>query len=194
MKKHLALALALAAAPFAAAAGELSYTYVEGGYTQLDFDVDGAEDFDMDGGQVRGSVALGESFYLHGGYGRVNEDVSGMDVDLDEVQAGVGYRMPVGERADFIAELAYVRLSLEADAFGDEDAEGGRASVGFRGAFNDRFEGYVKANYVNGGDFAEDFSGTLGALVKFNPMWGIVGEVEAGDDAQKYLIGVRASF
>ena len=32
MKKQLALALLLAAAPFAASAGELSYTYVEGGY------------------------------------------------------------------------------------------------------------------------------------------------------------------
>ena len=34
MKKHLALALALAIAPFAACAGELSYTYIEGGYAR----------------------------------------------------------------------------------------------------------------------------------------------------------------
>lgn len=194
MKKHLVLALALAAAPFAASANELSYNYVEGGYAKVNVDETGA-DFDMDGGQIRGSVELGESFYLYGGYGRVSDEFSGVDVDLDETQIGVGYRMSVSEKADFIAELGYLRQTIDVEGFGEAfDADGGRVSAGFRGAFNEHFEGYVKASYTDGGDFDGDFSGTVGALVKFNPTWGIVGEVEAGDDITKYMVGVRASF
>ncbi|HZH43509.1 MAG TPA: outer membrane beta-barrel protein [Lysobacter sp.] len=192
-KKHLVLALALAAAPFAASAADLSYTYVEGGYTRLDTDED-AGDFEFDGGQIRGSVAIADAFYLHGSYGRVSEDVLGTDVDVDDAQIGVGYRLAMGERADFIAELAYVRQEVDIDGFGDETIDGGRASVGVRGAINDRLEGYAKVNYVDGGDFDGDFSGTLGALVKFNPTWGLVAEVEGDNDARRYLVGVRASF
>ena len=58
----------------------------------------------------------------------------------------------------------------------------------------DGIEGYVKANYTDGGDFSGDFSGTLGAQVKFNPTWGVTGEAEFGGDADIYMLGVRASF
>ena len=195
MKKQLTLALALAIAPFAASAGELNYTYVEGGYANVEIDGEdlGAGDIDFDGFQLRGSAAVAESVYLFGGYGSVTNDDFGTDIDFSEIQLGAGFRHGLSERADFIAELGYVRQELE--AMGDSiDAKGGRLSVGFRGLMTDRFEGLVKASYNDGGDFDGDFSFTAGAQFKFNPTWGLVGEVEAGEDVTKYLVGVRASF
>lgn len=193
MKKQLALALALAVAPFAASAGELSYSYVEGGYARVNVDAGGFGDFDFDGVQLRGSAAVADNVYLFGGYGSVTNDDYGVDFDFTELQLGVGYRHELSIRADFIAEVGYLRQELEAQ--GDSiDAAGGRVSVGFRGALSDNFEGLVKASYTDGGDFDGDFSVTAGALVKFNPTWGLVGEIEAGEDVTKYLLGVRASF
>lgn len=196
MKKHLALALALAlAAPVAASANELSYTYVEGGYAQVTLDGEdlGAGDIDFDGFQLRGSAAMTDNVYAFGGYGSVTNDDFGADIDVNEVQLGAGFRHGLSERADFIAELGYVRQEVE--ALGESfDATGGRLSAGFRGLLSDHFEGLVKASYNDGGDFEGDFSFTAGAQVKFNPTWGLVGEIEAGEDLTKYLVGVRASF
>jgi len=199
MKKHLVLALALAATPFAASAGELSYNYIEGGYARANVDVDGVGDLDFDGFQLRGSAELGESFHLFGGYALTRNDEAGVDVDFSEAQVGFGYHMDIAEHTDFLAEIAYLRQEIDADDFGSADATGGRVSLGLRGNFNDNFEGYVKASYNDGGDFDGSFSGLVGAQVKFNQTWGIVGEIEAGElgegvDATKYMIGLRASF
>lgn len=196
MKKHLALAVALAIAPFAASADGLDYTYVEGGYANVEIDTGDAlvGDLDFDGVQIRGSAAISESFYLLGGYGSVSNDDYSMDVDFTELQFGLGYRHGLSDRADLITEVSYLRQEIDFDGFGSEDASGGRVSVGLRGLLADNFEGYVKGSYTDGGDFDGDFSGTIGAQFKFTPVWGVVGEIEAGDDVSKTLVGVRASF
>jgi hypothetical protein len=201
MKKQIALALALAVAPFAASAGELSYNYVEGSYAHLNIDVDGVGDAHFNGGQLRGSFQVIDQVYLFGGYGKVRNDDAGVDVDFDEAQLGVGFRMPVSDSADFIAELGALRQEIEVG--GDsQKADGGRASVGVRTQAGESLEGWVKASYTDGGDFEGGFSGTVGALFKFNPTWGVLAEIEYGEsddagldvDMTKFLIGVRASF
>lgn len=198
MKKQLALALALAALPLTALAAEPNYTYVEAGWARLNVDADGIGDVDFDGFQVRGSVEAGKDFHFFGSYGSTTNDDAGIDVDVDELQLGVGYHYPLGNGStDLIAEVGYLRQEIDAGDFVDGKADGYRASVGFRSAFNDRFEGYVKGSY-SGGDF-DGFSGLVGAQVKFNQTWGLVGEIEAGEiddgvDATKYLVGIRASF
>lgn len=192
MKKPLILALLLAAAPFAATAGDLSYNFVEVGYANVDVDFDGS-DVDFDGFQLRGSAAVADNVYLFGGYGSVTNDEYGVDIDFEELQLGVGFRHGLSDRADFIAELGYINQEASAPGV-SEDASGGRLSGGFRGLLADNFEGLVKASYTDGGEFDGDFSFTAGAQVKFNPTWGVVGEIEAGDDVTKYLVGLRASF
>lgn len=196
MKKHFALAVLLAAASFAASAGELSYSYIEGGYANVEIDTGDAlaGDVDFDGFQIRGSAAVSESFYLHGGYGNVTNDEAGVDIDFSEIQIGVGYRHGLSDRADLITELSYIKQEIDFDGFGSVDADGGRISVGVRGLMADNFEGYVKGSYTDGGDFDGEFSGVVGAQFKFNQTWGLVGEVEAGEDLTKLMVGVRASF
>lgn len=197
MNKQIALAIALAATSFGAAAGGVDYTYVEGGYTRMDIESEEA----ADGFQLRASAAVAEHVYLHGGYARVEAD--DYDIELDESQLGVGLRSDLGERADFIAELGYVRYGFEVSdvlgVSGSESIDGGRLSVGVRGLLADRVEGWAKASYNDGGDFDGSFSGLIGVQVKFNPTWGVFVEAESGElledvDTTKYLVGVRASF
>lgn len=175
------IALALAAAfSMSASASEISYTYVEGGYVNLDGDADGFG--------LRGSLNFGDSnFYGFAGYSQV--EIDGTSFDIDATNIGFGYHHALSERAHLLAELSYVN----ADA-GIVDADGYRASVGVRGAFSDNVEGVLKANYTDGNDLDGDFSGTAGLLVKFNPTWGGFAEVEAADGGETYMVGVRASF
>jgi hypothetical protein len=203
MKKSLALALALAVAPFAASADALSYTYVEGGYAKLHIDDEFTGNPEGDGAFLRGSFEIGSGVYLLGGVSRVSEDfqldaTTRLDVDLTQYEFGVGYHQAMSDRVDFLSELAYVRgdvdVAVTGFGSGDESLKGGRLAVGIRGQMAENFEGTLKANYYDGGDFEDTFSGTLGLQYKFNPTWGIVGEVEVIEDATKYLVGVRASF
>lgn len=200
MKNACVLALVLACAPVAAAAQDIGYTYLEGGYARVNVDVDDAGSSDFDGAQVRGSIQLGVSdVYLFGGYGLARNDESGVDVDFSEAQAGVGYRFEVGDTVDLLGELSALRQEVDADGVGGADASGGRLSIGVRAMLGDNVEGYAKASYNGGGDFDGSVSATLGAQLKFGEMWGVVGEVEAGQlsdevDVAKFLLALRATF
>lgn len=183
MKRSI-FALALAAAlPLSAQASELSYTYVEGDYVNVDSDADGVA--------VRGSFNFGASdFYGFGGYGSVNLDNS--NIDIDEIELGFGYHYALNDKSHLIAELAYTN-----DDVGPFSIDGYRTSVGVRTAFTDKVEGLLKANFsdVENNNNKGDFSGTAGLLVKLNNTWGINGEVEfAEHNVQTYTVGIRASF
>ncbi|MFE0500880.1 hypothetical protein ACFW0P_08905 [Lysobacter soli] len=217
MKKRFVLAAMLAAAPFAASAADngISYTYIEGGYNQarIDHDDEILGDFDADGGYLRGSFGVSKSVYLFGSYasGEDSDNVS-LDIGLpapyeakvdDELtisEIGVGFHSAMGERVDFIGELAYFRMEEDFKVHDDEGSftdrwhvNGGRASVGIRGG-NEHVEGWVKVGYLDASDFNGNFVGGVGGQYKFNQTWGLVGEVEVFDDLSRYMVGVRASF
>ena len=182
MKRSL-IALALVAMlPLSAQADDkLSYTWVEADYLNVDGDADGFG--------LRGSLEFGDSnFYGFGGFSAVEIDNTSIDVDSYDI--GLGYAHGLSENTALLAEISY----LNSDFSGFGDLDGYRASVGLRGSFTENFEGLVKANYVDGDDFDGDFSGTLGAQYKFTQTWGVVGEIEAGDGGETYLVGLRASF
>lgn len=198
MKRTL-FALALAAAlPMSAQASELSYSYVELDYNWMNIDDEGL-DIDPDGWGIKGSVSIADNWYLFGGYmqGDDTDDDFDVDVDVAQTNIGIGWRHPISDKADFNGELSYIHQNVDVDFGGfDEDADGDgyRLSAGLRGEMAENFEGYVKANWTDGSDFDGDFSGTLGAQVKFGGMWGITGEAEFGNDANIYTLGLRASF
>jgi len=182
MKRSLiALALATLIPLSAQADDKLSYTYVEGGYVNVDGDADGYG--------VRGSFEFGDSnFYGFGAYSSV--EIDNTSIDVDSTQIGVGYAHGLTNNADLISELSWVNTDV--DGFGD--ADGYRASVGIRGSFSDNFEGLVKANWTDGSDIDGDFSGTIGAQYKFTKIWGVTGEIEFADGGETYMVGLRASF
>lgn len=200
MKKHLAVAvllpLALAAAPFAAEARDSlgSYTYLEGGFSRVNVDNDAFEDLDIDGGYLRGSVGLGESnLYLLTGLAFGTNDDNGLDIEGREAHVGLGYHYTFADNVDLTVETVFTRQELDFGAVKDT-LNNTRLGVGVRGAFTNNFEGWVKANYVDGGIYDGDFVGTLGAQFVINETWGIVGEYDGGADVSRFNVGVRASF
>ncbi|TCZ82413.1 outer membrane beta-barrel protein [Lysobacter sp. N42] len=207
MNKTLALALALAAAPFAAPAAELSYTFVEGGYNKLHADV-ADESAEADGAYLKGSFDISGGLNAIASIKRAGDSyrVDGFHYEdrVTQSEIGLGYHQSLSDRVDFVAELAWVRIDLDSKEDGvtwlDEEGTGGRGAIGLRGQFNDRFEGEIKANYYDGNDFdGGTWTGTVGAQYKFNPTWGVAAEIEHGElidtlDTTRYTVGVRASF
>ncbi|QWP76387.1 hypothetical protein J5226_22835 [Lysobacter sp. K5869] len=217
MKKQLALALALAAASTSAAAYEkLSHSYVEAGFVnhQAELPVDApaivkVEDMKANGGFINGSFAVGEKFYVFGGYQKGKDDSIGIsvgnlgqvdefEVDAQQGHAGFGYNHQLSDRVEWNGELSYVRTRFKAKnhSFDNDTVDGDdyRASLGLRGQLARNFEGWIKANYTDGDMYDKEFSGTLGGLIKFNDSWGIVAEGEFGSDQKQYRVGVRWSF
>ena len=184
MKRSLLALTLLAALPFAASAAEgISYNYVEGGYVATN--TDGA---DADGWGVDGSAALTPNFHVFGSYS--NQDVKDFDANFDQWRVGVGYNHEISPKADLLTRVAYEKF----DAGDNIDADGYSVEAGVRGALATNFEGYALAGYEDGQDFDGDFYGRLGAQVKFNPNWGITGDVKFADNDTQWFVGPRFTW
>ena len=193
MKKSLLALTLIAALPFAASAADgVSYNYVEGGYISTETD----SDIDADGWAINGSGAIAPNFHVFGGYaGQKTDDFKGGGgncdgVDIDQMRLGIGYNHEISPRADLLTRVAYERSE---DEF-DDSLDGYSVEAGVRGALTQNLEGYALAGYEDGSDYDGDFYGRVGAQVKFNPMWGISGEVKFVDGASQYFIGPRITF
>ncbi len=207
MRKTLILAALLAAAPVAAsAAEEMSYTYVEGGLTQVRVDDDFLDDPRANGGYVRGSFAIAKQVNVFGGYSQVSDKYrvygARLKYELAQPELGIGYHMNMSDRVDFTADIAWVRLNAEVKISGvpgyngtyKDHTNAARALLGVRGKPSPRTEAWLKAGAIDGSDIDSEFVGVLGGQVKFNKTWGLVAEVQLMNDVSQFSTGVRASF
>lgn len=212
MRKILLAAALLAATSFTASAAErVSYTYVEAGWTQLDTKDDGFDNPKVDGGYIRGSFDIAPQVNVFGAWSYVSKSYKGsyagydarLKLELNQPELGIGYHMPMSDRVDFTADIAWVRQNVEAklsvdgfDSAKDKDhTNAGRATLGVRGKPSVRTEAWAKAGYLDGGsDFRGTWVGNVGGQVNITRTWGIVGEVQAYRDVTQYSVGVRASF
>ena len=194
----LALSL-LAAVPFVASAADgLNYNYVEGGYVATNGDVD------ADGWGVNASAALTPNWSLFGSYSGQKTDpffvgTTRVDsVDADQWRLGVGYNYGIGANTDLVARAAYDKYKTDANiggsSYNGNDVDGYSAEVGVRSALTSNFEGYALAGYEDSQDFSGDFYGRVGAQVKFNPNWGLSGDVKFASGDTQVFIGPRFSW
>ncbi len=195
MKRSLLALTLLAALPLAAAnaAEGVSYTYVEGGYAATNTDAG-----DADGIAINGSGAISPNFHLFGGYS--NQEIDGSNIDFDQWRVGVGYNHEVNPRLDLLTRIAYEKFDAGRDFFGNKlQADSWSVEAGVRGALAPNLEGHALAGYENGEDFdgrnrSGDFYGRVGAQLKFNPTWGISGDVKFVDGDTQFFVGPRVSF
>lgn len=221
MKKTL-LALALAAVPFVSSASEsngIGYNHV-----QLDYVYEDAYYYG-NGAAISGSYAFTDNFFVTGRYARTTDDVdswlgdfdfSAYDLDIRDVDVdlavknwsvGIGFNKAIGDRADWVSQLAYARKEVDADitvcgaggCVSDSgkvvDYSGYNLSTGVRGRVTDALSanaylGYEDYNHHYDGDFYADF----GLGYAFNPTWSLQTGVRLADSTQTWNLGVRASF
>jgi Ax21 family sulfation-dependent quorum factor len=194
MKKSLLALTLLAAVPFVASAAEgVSYNYVEGGYTATNLD----DAPDSDGWGLNGSVAIAPNFHVFGSYNQ--QDFKDVNYGYDQWRVGLGYNHEISQKVDLVSRVAYEKF--KGDDFtvagvrspGD-DLDGYSAEVGVRAGLTPFVEGYAMAGYEDGKDYDGDFYGRLGAQVKFNPNWGITGDVKFADNDTQWFVGPRFTW
>jgi len=217
--------LAASAATVQAAPPEnygISYTWLEGGWSRINDRTkgeSGAGGYDIDGGYLRGSFALGDNFYLLGGYSR-NQDSASATNGIDTIklkstfsqgELGLGVHVPMAERLDFIGELTAMYFGYDYDLkrngqkvnidYDDHDYAG-KAMVGLRAKPWDMLDvwakvGYFKMQDADNSTFAVRKSaiGNLGVQLQLTPNFGLVGEADFyKKDLRYYRAGVRVSF
>lgn len=215
---NIAMARALAAAlagalSLGAAAQERSYTYLEAGYVAQSLesprDTQAAlDDIDARGGYLAGSAALGPDWFVAAGLYKGKDDVglraagaelASFDLDAQQAVLSLGYRHALNERLDWTAELGWIgsRLEFEHKALGlseKSDGDDARLALGLRGELAPNLEGWAKLRYTDGDFYDSEFGAAVGVLLKFNRLWGVSAQADAGTGNRQYTVGVRASF
>ena len=115
------------------AAKGFSYTYLEGGYRNIDAD-------SIEGDGFEAGFSFGAMEYLHivGRFSRLwVDDVDGLsseDIDIDEFKIGFGGNYPVLDRVDLVLDAVYVDEQITGDARKGDNS--------FKSNINDKEEGY----------------------------------------------------
>lgn len=196
MKRSVLALVLMAALPFAASAADgVSYNYVQGGYTKIN------SDLDADGWAAKGSFAVAPNFHVFGGYSDVTSKdavtVGGGKLSLEQWELGVGYNREISRNLDFVGTVAYQKADARVNTPGfgvSLDSDGYAAEAGVRGAMSPMFEGWAMLGYEDASDFDGELYGRVGGQVKFNPTWGVAGDVKFVDGDTQFFVGPRLSW
>jgi opacity protein-like surface antigen len=182
------LFLALFVFSATAAAEDLKYNFIQGSYGQIEVeDVDA----DGDGFGIEGSVALTDRFHLFGGYTTADMDFG---VDLNQLEAGVGFNSPIAETVDLIASLAYVSAEVEVPGFGSIDDSGYGLGLGLRAMVTPVLEVNGDIQYVDFGDGGDDTGFGAGFLYSFTERFAAGLSGDWSDDFSSYQLNARMLF
>jgi hypothetical protein len=216
-----AIAAPLALPATAQAAADLSYTFFEVDYINLDIDDfnddDGlVEDFDDGNGWgLRGSFAFTPMFFGFAGYAETDSDVnftsdgttffsSSQDVATLDVGLNKQLNIDLLNQPDLVVRAAYVDVDVgnldvggssdpAIDDLNDDGSDGWYTDASLRSQVLTQLEASAGLRYTDIEDSSEvSFIGN--ALFEINPNWGINLAVDAGDDIRTYALGLRYSF
>lgn len=177
--------------------GDLSYTYFEGRYINLDIDVfddddlfgDVLEDFDDGNGWgFLGSFAISENWFAEGSYSSTDSDFGFVDdtglfvpsnEDLKTLRLGLGFNTPVNENIDFVARAHYVDVD-----YGDFDLGAAENELDGTGDIENAFRDLDD-------DSSDGFSIDAGARGQMMPWLEAAGglrytDLDTGDDVSFY--------
>lgn len=185
-----ALATTTALLPFLAQAEGLSYSYVDAAYINTDID---QFDEEVDGFALRGSFEITEQVFVFAGYSNQSTEVFGTDIDVEQMNLGLGYAWPIGPSADIYGKVGYVSAEVDAGGF-DADDDGYLLGVGLRGRPADQIELEGAVNYTDLSDSGDTTTFGVGARWYFTEQFAVGVEGEFGDDANTYGVGVRWNF
>ena len=156
------LIVALLAFSASATAQDLNYTFINATYGNVDFD-DSILDVDGSGFGLAGSVGFTDNFHAFAEYQTAAMD---FDVDLNILEAGIGYNHGLSDTVDIIGRLSYVDVEASAPGVPSDSEDGYAAGVGIRAALTQMVELNGGVDYV---DFSESGSETrINAGIQLN--------------------------
>jgi len=201
------------------AAEDLSYSYLEIDYINLNIDEVGdsgsvLDDLDNGGGWgARGSFALTPNWFLFGNYSVTDADASFIDdtnqffranTDINRLDVGAGYHSPINSKSDLVIRVAYTDIDSDGFNFGgsasasfndlnDDNSDGFFVDASMRSQLMDTLEGSLGVRYTDLEQF--DNISVIGNLMyELSPSMGLNFGLEAGDNISHFLIGLRFSY
>lgn len=216
-RKLLAMSVCLIPA-IGVAAEDLSYTYAEVDYINLDVDQPGEKlrynDWDDGSGYgIKGSVAVTPSIFVYGEYSESEADFSFTDnndalvpgnTDLVRLNFGLGYVLPMNTTTDLVFSGGYSDIDFDRFRLGasgdsslndlrDDPSDGFTIDGKLRSQLTPSLEGSLGARYTDIDNF--DGVSLIGSLMyEFTPNWGLNVSLDAGDELMTWSAGVRYSF
>jgi hypothetical protein len=176
--------LVLAAAPLAAMADGMSYSYIEADY--VDIDIDNAPS--GDGFALRGSVGFLDNLFAFTEYTDASVDV----VDVEYIAVGVGGHYPLGDSLDAVGRIGYTEADLSAGPISVSD-DGYLLSLGLRGQMA-QFEAEGNVIYTDFSDGGNETAFEVVGRWNFTDMFSAGLAYRVGDDANTFFAGVRLSW
>lgn len=196
------------------AAENLSYSYLEAEYVfgdEVDADVPGVSDMDIDGVRFKGSAALTDNVFVWGSHAGLDLDLPGTgesSIDVQSLGVGVNYALLSGpNQLDAWGGVSYERI----DPAGSQ-ADGYGLSTGLRWKALEQLELNGFASYREYDDFdgfltaagqdADTWVYGVGAVYSLTPQLGLVAnwerwELDAGSadpEMDLWSLGARWSF
>jgi hypothetical protein len=201
------------------AADDLSYTYLQADYINLDIDDVGdngdvLDDFDNGNGYaVRGSFGFGNNWFVFGDYSKTDADVSFFDdldmlqpgeADVKKLDLGVGTALPLNDTSDLVLRGAYTDTDIGDFDFGgsddsslddlnDDGSDGYFVDGSWRSQVSPNIEVSLGGRYTD----IENIDGLSfigGVLFEFREGLGVSLQVDAGDELSTYSAGLRFSI
>ena len=148
-------------------------------------------DLEPDGFGLSGSVLVTENIFLMADYNVLSDDIAGIDLDLDTISAGVGYRYGVSPTTDLFASISYEYA--DASALGISESDNGYSlAVGARSMLTDAFELGGSISYV---DIEEDDTTfTIEGRYYFTDNFAAGVSYGVAEDADLYTVSLRYAF
>lgn len=189
VRKLSLLAMLAAALPLTTHAGTMSYSFAEAAYldTKLDSDI---ADVDGDGIQLRGSLAITDTFFAFVGYQDLGFDFG---VDATSIQVGAGAHWPLQDKIDIVGRVGIIKTEVEVGRF-DEDDDGFIIGARLRGEVAPRFELEGGFDYADLDDVGNSTSIVGEARYFFMDQLSGGVMVEIGDDATTIGVAARWTF
>jgi hypothetical protein len=176
--------------PMSGQAANFGYSFVDFAVVP-EFEADKlVGDNDGDGFQLRGSLAINETFFALVEIGDYELDNG---VDFTRMAIGAGAHWPINQNLDFVARGGIVRYDADY-RFRDDDDIGffAGARVRARVAGNFEFEGGVDLTTAELAGFDDEITLVGEGRYHFNSQWSVGGFVNVGDDVSQ--IGVYGRF
>ena len=195
MKNIFPLSLIAAATLFSAQAlaDSPKWDLIELDYVKVDID---DTDFEPNGFSITGTKLLTDNIFMTGSYTDLNDDVSGINLDLENLSLGVGYRYGLTENTDWYGALSYVDLKAEASQGNNNEAndeDGFGISTGIRSMLTDQFELAGDITYVDIGD-ADETTFTVKGYYYVTEQIALSLGYGISSDANNFEIGARWAF
>lgn len=196
------------------AAENLNYSYLEAEYVfgdEVDADVPGVQEMDIDGVRFKGSAALTDNVFVWGSHAGLDLELPGTgesSIDVQSLGVGVNYALLSGpNQLDAWGGVSYERI----DPAGSQ-ADGYGVSAGLRWKALEQLELNGTASYRDYDDFdgfltaaGQDADGWVygvGAVYSLTPQLGLIAnwerwELDAGSadpEADLWSLGARWSF